>query len=193
MTDVVTPGAHARLYSQTPSDERGNFRYQGDLYKPGEQFSLLAARIDRHLAAHFPTTKFAITTQKFAGGRKVTAEIIDTPDDLSNRNAQNDIFVKVRDQMERFGFINANLLQDFYNCSFYCEAKVGQAYWSALARRRGVRNPVEAIVPLAAFKKWVKAGDSLKLIDAPEGHRALGTTRAITKVRSGDLILEGQS
>ena len=46
---------------------------------------------------------------------------------------------------------------------------------------------------LAAFKKQVRAGDSLKLVDAPAGHRSLGTTRAITQVRSGDLILEGRS
>lgn len=193
MTIQDAPDTAARLYSQTPFDERGNFHYQGDLYKPGEQLSVLAARIDRHLVAHFPTTKFAITTQKFAGGRKITAEIIDTPSDLSPREAQAAFFEQVRDQMERFGFTNSNIYQDFHNCSFFCEARVGQAYWSALARRRGARNPVEATLSLAAFKKRVKAGDSLKLVDAPEGHRSLGTTRAITKVRSGDLILEGQS
>src|SRR3546814_3460486 len=51
--------------------------------------------------------------------------------------------------------------------------------------------PVEAKVSLASFKKQVRAGDSLKLVDAPAGHRSLGTIRAITQVRSGDLILEG--
>src|SRR3546814_1727246 len=53
--------------------------------------------------------------------------------------------------------------------------------------------PVEAKVSLASFKKQVRAGDSLKLVDAPAGHRSLGTIRAITQVRSGDLILEGRS
>src|SRR3546814_7917150 len=59
--------------------------------------------------------------------------------------------------------------------------------------RRGPKNPVEAKVSLASFKKQVRAGDSLKLVDAPAGHRSLGTIRAITQVRSGDLILEGRS
>lgn len=193
MTDVSTPGAPARLYSQTPFDERGNFHYQGDLYRPGDNLATLAARIEGHLKAKFPDARFAIRTEKFAGGRKITAEILDMSADLTSRNAQNDIFVEVRDQMERFGFTRSNLLQDFHNCSFYCEARIGQAYWAALAARRGLKNPIEAKVSLAAFKKQVRAGDSLKLVDAPTGHRALGTTRAITQVRSGDLILEGRS
>jgi hypothetical protein len=193
MTDVSTPGAPARLYSQTPFDERGNFHYEGDLYRPGDNLATLAARIEAHLKTKFPDTRFAIRTEKFAGGRKITAEILDTPADLTARDAQNDFFVAVRDQMERFGFTRSNLLQDFHNCSFYCEARTGQAYWSALASRRGRKNPIEAKVSLAAFKKQVRAGDSLKLVDAPAGHRSLGTTRAITQVRSGDLILEGRS
>src|SRR3546814_9456815 len=95
--------------------------------------------------------------------------------------------------MERFVFTRANLYQDFHTCSFYCGERIGQAYWSALASRRGPKNPVEAKVSLASFKKQVRAGDSLKLVDAPAGHRSLGTIRAITQVRSGDLILEGRS
>src|SRR3546814_16119637 len=94
--------------------------------------------------------------------------------------------------MERFGFTRSNLYQDFHTCSFYCEARIGQAYWSALASRRGPKNPVEAKVSLASFKKQVRAGDSLKLVDAPAGHRSLGTIRAIHKVGWGDLILEGR-
>src|SRR3546814_21155162 len=92
--------------------------------------------------------------------------------------------------MERFGFTRSNLYQDFHTCSFYCEARIGQAYWSALASRRGPKNPVEAKVSLASFKKQVRAGDSLKLVDAPAGHRSLGTIRAIKQVRSGDLLLQ---
>jgi hypothetical protein len=70
--------------------------------------------------------------------------------------------------------------------------RIGQAYWAALAKRQGHRNPVDTVISLAAFKR-VKAGDRMKLIDAPAGHRLLGTTREITQVRSGDLILEGRS
>lgn len=193
MTDVPTPGAPARLYSQTPFDERGNFHYQGDLYRPTDQLPTLAARITQHLAAHFPDTRFAISTEKFARGRKITAEILDTPTDLTSRDAQNAIFVAVRDQMERFGFTRSNIYQDYHSCSFFCEARVGRAYWSALARRLGAKNPVQGTVSLAAFKKQVKPGDRLRLLDAPAGHRSLGTTRAIIKVRSGDVILEGRS
>lgn len=193
MTDVPTPGASARLYSRTPFDERGNFHYQGDLHRPTDQLPALTARIAQHLAAHFPETQFAITTEKFARGRKITAEILDNPTDLTSRDAQNAIFVAVRDQMERFGFTRSNIYQDYHSCSFFCEARIGQTYWAALASRHGAKNPVQPKVALAAFKKQVKAGDRLKLLDAPAGHRALGTIRLITKVRSGDVILEGRS
>ncbi|WP_334183856.1 hypothetical protein [Novosphingobium sp.] len=193
MTDVTAPDVPARLYSQTDYDERGNFQYQGDLYRSGEDLPSLASRIGRHLAEQFTLTRIAISTSKFAGGRKVTAEILDTASDLTERDRQNAFIIEVRDQMERFGFTCANALQGFHSCSFFCEARIGRAYWAALAKRRGPRNPVEALVSLAAFKKRVKPGDTLKLIDAPAGHRSLGTTRMITKVRSGDLILEGRS
>jgi hypothetical protein len=95
--------------------------------------------------------------------------------------------------MERFGFTRCNPLQDYWSCSFYCEAQIGRAYWAALARRRGLKNPVDSLMSLAAFKKKVRAGDQLKLVDGPAGHRAMGTTRTITKVRSNDIILDGCS
>src|SRR3546814_16563527 len=84
----------------------------------------------------FPDTRVAIRTEKLGRGRTIIAEILDTPADLTARNAQNDVFVAVRDQMERFGFTRSNLYQDFHTCSFYCAARIGQAYWSALARDR---------------------------------------------------------
>src|SRR3546814_16907695 len=84
----------------------------------------------------FPDTRVAISTEKLGRGRKIIAEILDTPADLTARDAQNDVFVAVRDQMERFGFTRSNLYQDFHTCSFYCEARIGQAYWSAPASRR---------------------------------------------------------
>ena len=198
MTDASAPGASARLYSETEYDERGNFHYAGDLYRAGEAWPLLASRIERHLAQHFTGPAFAIRTEKFAGGRKVIAEILDSPADLTGRDAQNAFIAEVRDQMERFGFTRTNPLQDFWSCSFYCEVRIGQAYvsqpdtyWSALAKRQGI-NPVDPVISLAAFKKRIKAGDRLKLTGAPAGHRLLGRAREITKVRSGDLILEGR-
>lgn len=193
MTDVTSSGAPARLYSQTPYDDRGNFHYQGDLYRPGENLATLAARIEPHLAGRFPNASFAIRTEKFAGGRKIIAEILNWPEDLTDRDAQESAQMAIRDQMERFGFTRTNPLQDFWSCSFYCEARIGQSYWAALAKRNGLQNPVDTVMSLAAFKKQVKAGDALTLVAAPSGHRALGTTRAIIKVRSGDLILEGKS
>jgi len=193
MTDATAPGASARLYSQTEHDDRGNFHYEGDLYRAGEALPSLASRIERHLAQHFAETTFAIRTEKFSGGRKVIAELLEAPTDLTGRDAQNAFIVEVRDQMERFGSTRTNPLQDFWSCSFYCEVRIGQAYWAALAKRQGSRNPVDTVISLAAFKKRIRAGDQLKLIDAPAGHRLLGTTREITKVRSGDLILEGRS
>jgi len=190
MTDANATGASVRLYSQIQPDERGNLHYQGDLFRSGERLPELAARIEKHLARYFPDTSFALRTQTFAGGRKVLAEILDTPEDLSGRDARNDCIVAVQDQMERFGFINSNLYQDFYNRSFFCEARVGQAYWSALASRGAMANPVEKLVSLAAFKKQVRPGDHLKII-GPDGRRGLGQTRTVAKVRSKDIVFEG--
>src|SRR3546814_16823159 len=93
MTDVSTPGASARPYSQTPFDERGNFHYEGDLYRPGDNLATLAARIEGHLKTKFPDTRFAIRTEKLGRGRKIIAEILDTQADLTARDAQNDVFV----------------------------------------------------------------------------------------------------
>jgi len=192
MTDAAAPGAPARLYSQTHPDCRGNFHYQGDLYEPKEATPALAARIDQHLRDHFPDMRFATRTERFSMGRKITAEVLDCPADLTDRDAQNTFIISVRDEMERFGFSRSNALQDYFSTSFYADVRIGRAYWAALANRRGRKNPVDAVVSLAAFKKRVKPGDQLKLIDAPTGHRALGTTRTIISVRSGDLIFEGK-
>lgn len=193
MTDADAPGAPARLYSETPYDDRGNFHYQGDLYRQAELFDALTARLGRHLATHFSDASFAIRAEKFSGGRKITAELLDWPDDLRSRDTQNSTIVAVRDQMQRFGFTRSNPLQDYHSCSFYCDVPIGRAYWAALAMRIGLRNPVDRVVSLAAFRKRVKIGDQLKLIDAPQGHHALGTIRTITQVRSNDLILDGRS
>lgn len=181
------------LFSQTSHDERGNFQYQGDLYRSAEPLSQLADRLRAHLAAHFQEMSVAISTEKFAGGRKVTAAILDTPDDLTGRDAQEALVLAMRDQMERFGFTRSNFYQDFYNCSFYSDVRIDRAYWSALARRHGAQNPVEPLVTLAHFRKSLKVGQQLKLVAAPKGHRALGTTRTITAVRSKDIILDGAS
>lgn len=193
MTDTPAPTASLLLYSQVSHDERGNFRYQGDLYRQAEPFPDLADRIRAHLAAHFPDTAFSVITEKFAGGRKIIAEILDASQDLSTRDAQEAMITAVRDQMERFGFTNSNIYQDFHSCSYFTEVRVGRAYWSALARRRGADNHVEPLVSLAHFKKSLKVGQQLKLVAAPKGHRALGTTRTITAVRSKDIILDGVS
>ena len=193
MTDTPAPTSTSLLYSQVSHDERGNFCYKGDLYRQGEPFPDLADRIRVHLIADFPDTAFAVTTEKFAGGRKITAEILDAFQDLTTRDAQEAMITAVRDQMERFGFTNANIYQDFHSCSYFAEVRVSRAYWLALARRRGAENHVEPQVSLAHFRKSLKVGQQLKLVAGPKGHRALGTTRTITAVRSKDIILDGVS
>ncbi len=186
----VTP---ALLYSQIAFDERGNFHYQGDLQKAGEVLPATASRVERHLREQFPDSRFAILTQKFAGGRKIIADVLDTPEDLSGRDAQQSFTVKVKDQIERFGFTRSNIYQDSHHCAFFCEVRIGQSYWTALAARRGSQGSIDNLVSLAAFKKRVKPGDQLKLISAPDGHRSLGTTRTITAIRSKDIVIEGPS
>lgn len=193
MSDALPCGVPARLYSETPYDDRGNFHYQGDFYKAGETLPSLAARIAAHLRTHFSDARFAVRTERFSGARKVVAEVTDTPEDLSDRDAFNAFHARVSDQMHRFGFTRANPLQDYHSTAFYADVSVGRAYWAALAARRGSQNPVEASLSLGAFKSQVKVGDQMRLIAAPKGHRALGTTRTIIAVRSRDLIFEGKS
>jgi len=193
MTDATAPCASVRLFSQTDHDERGNFHYDGDLYRPREPLPTLARRIEDHLAAHFRDMRFALSTTTFAGGRSITVEILDSPTDLSDRETRDAMTAKVRDQMERFGFTRANPLQDFHACSFYAHVNVGRAYWSALAERRGTKSGVDALVSLAAFKRQVKAGDQMTLSAAPGWNKMIGTTRTIIAVRSKDLVFEGPS
>ena len=182
----------ARLYSQTEHDERGNFAYEGDEFRQGEPLPALCSRIERHLADQFTDAVFSIRGESFAGGRKVIIELLDTPTDLTEEPARREFETMLRDQIERFGFTHSNFYQDFMNCAFYNEVRIGRPYWAALAARRGPANPVKPVVSLAAFKKRLKPGDSLKLIAAPEGHRALGTIRKVMAVRSADLIFEGK-
>lgn len=86
-----------RLYSQTPYDDRGNFHYTGDHFRQAEPLDELAARIERHICATFTDMRFSVRTERFAGGRKVRVEILDAPDDLTDRDAQNSMIVTVRD------------------------------------------------------------------------------------------------
>ncbi len=182
-----------RLYSQTEHDDRGNFHYEGDLYRPADDLPTLCHRIERHLASQLPEIRFAIRSERFSGGRKITVEVLDAPEDLSTRDAQEAFIVRVRDQIERFGFCRTNPLQDYWNCSFYSEVCIRQAYWAALAARRGKANPVDNLVSLASFKKRLKPGDSLTLLHAPYKHRALGATRKVIQIRSKDFVFEGRS
>ena len=107
--------AAQRLYSQTPYDDRGNFHYTGDYYRQAEPLDELAARIERHISATFPDMRFSVRTERFAGRRKLKVEILNTPDDLTDRDAQNNVIVTVRDQVERFGFTRSNPLQPKLN------------------------------------------------------------------------------
>jgi hypothetical protein len=188
---TASPGASALLYSQTPVDERGNFHYQGDLHRPGEKLASIAARVEPHLRAQFPEARFAIRTETFSGGRKITAELLDMPEDLTGDEAREGFIVRVRDQIERFGLTRANYLQDYQSCAFFCEVRVGQTYWSALARRRGIENEVAPVISLAAFRKQLQPGDRLKLVAGPGWHRSIGAVRTVKAVRSRDIVFEG--
>lgn len=193
MTQALPVGAPVRLYSQIEHDERGNFHYQGDLYRSTDDLPTLCRRVERHLASQFPDIRFSFRSERFSGGRKIIAEILDAPEDLSAREAQEALITTVRDQIERFGFCRTNPLQDYWNCSFYAEVAIRQAYWAALAVRRGKANPVDNLVTLASFKKRLKPGDSLTLLHAPFNHRALGMSRKIVQIRSKDFVFEGRS
>lgn len=192
MTQALPVSAPARLYSQTPHDDRGNFHYEGDLFCQGEALPALCARIERHLGVHVIGATFSVRGESFAGGRKVIVELLDGPADLTDETHRRAFEEMLGDQIERFGFTRSNFYQDFMAVSFYNEVRIGRAYWAALAARRGPANPVKSLMSLAAFKRRLKPGDTLKLLAAPEGHRALGTTRKVVAVRSADLVFEGK-
>lgn len=191
MTQAQPASAPPRLYSQTDHDDRGNFHYDDDLYRPGEALPALCARIENHLHGLIGDARFTSRGERYAGGRKVTVELLDSPAELTDESERRAFTIMVRDQIERFGFTRSNFYQDYQQCAFHSEVQIGKTYWSALAARRGKANNVEPLVSLAAFKRRIKPGDRLKLVAAPDGHRALGTTRSIKAVRSGDLIFEG--
>ena len=181
------------LYSQVEHDERGNFTYQGDLQRAGRELPELTAAIQQHLDRFIVGARFSVRGERFAGGRKVIAEVLDAAEDLSTEEVRSAFEIKVRDQIERFGFVRLNFYQDYMNVSFYNEVRLGGAYWAALSARKGIGNPVKSTMSLAAFKRTVKAGDQLKLTAAPQWHRSIGTTRPIVAIRSADLVLEGPS
>lgn len=60
MTQALSVSAPARLYSQTPHDDRGNFHYEGDLFCQGEALPALCARIERHLGVHVTGATFSV-------------------------------------------------------------------------------------------------------------------------------------
>ncbi|WP_336963680.1 hypothetical protein [Sphingobium aquiterrae] len=190
-SDDSAPVATPLLYSHTACDERGNFHYRGDLHNPGENLATVAGRVERHLRSRFPEARFSVLTQKFSGGRKIIAELLDTPEDLTGREEQDAFTMKVKDEIERFGFTRSQLLQDSHSCAFFCEVRIGRPYWAALATRRGSGSTVEALIPLAAFKKRIKPGDQLKLIGAPDSYRTIGAIRTVKAVRSKDIVFEG--
>ncbi|MET3436025.1 hypothetical protein [Sphingomonas sp. 1185] len=191
MTDVpVTPDQHV-LYSKTLTDDRGNFDYRGDLHRPGESLSGLHERIEHHLAASFPESRFALRTEAFVGGRKLIAELLDHPHDLTSEDERDAFRTTARDQIERFGFTRSNFYQDYHSCAFYSEVRIGSAYWTTLAARRGMAHPVDQKMTLAAFRKTIKPGDTLKLIHAPWSNPNIGVARTVEKVRSVDLVIGG--
>ena len=192
MTDqaIVAP---APLYSETPTDERGNFHYHGDLYRQGERIGDICDRLSAHLSAFLPVSRFAVRATHFTGGRKVHVELLDHPDDLSSSEFRSALLASLKDQIERFNVVRSNFYRDYLSCSFYSDVRVAPAYWVALAARRGANNRIDARVPLAAFKRAVKPGDTLTLLHSSISGRHLGDARSIIAARSGDLILEGPS
>ncbi|SEJ45865.1 hypothetical protein SAMN05518849_10713 [Sphingobium sp. AP50] len=184
-------GNEPLLYSETPTDERGNFAYTGDLFRAREDLASLCARIDVHLRCQFPALGFSLVRTRFAGGRKIKLEIADTPMDLRDPLLRDALLAAVRDQIERFGFMRSNIYQDYMSVSFFSEVAIGKDYWMRLAARTELQNPVEPRLSLAQFKRTIKPGDILRLIHAPWDGRNLGIERRVDAVRSGDIIIAG--
>lgn len=175
----------SRLCSQTEHDERGNFEYVGDMQRPGVTLAALTSRVRDHLEALIAGSSFSVRGETFAGGRKIIVEALDAPADLPDREARRTFEIMVRDQVERFGFARSNILQDTMSCSFYLEIRLTSVYWVALAMRNGVSNAVISLMSLAEFKRRLRPGDTMTLIAAPDGHRALGSTRKVIAVCTG--------
>ncbi|RIA46186.1 hypothetical protein DFR49_0719 [Hephaestia caeni] len=193
MTQPSPAAQPARLRSEMQYDDRGNFSHEGELYRPGESLPDLCRRIETHLTKTIAGGRFALRGERFTGGRRVVVELLDAPNDLSDEGERRAFETMLHDEVERFNNAHGNFHQDYLSCSFFTHIRIGTTYWAALAAKRGAANPVQATVSLAQFKRRVKPGDQLKLIAAHEGHRMLGSIRAITAVRSADIILEGKS
>jgi hypothetical protein len=189
--DTTSSDTGVRLYSQTPYDDRGNFFYDGDLYHQSESLISTVERVEQHLRVQFPDARFAFQTERYTGGRKITAELLDTSEDLTSREAQQDFTVRVLDQIRRFGFNRANIYQDYHACAFFSQVRIGEAYWAALAKRQGVQNPVDTVVSLAAFRKQLKPGDRMVRIDAPDAPHTPEAIRIVQAVRSKDIVFDG--
>lgn len=193
MTQPSPAAERPRLHSEMEYDERGNFAHEGDLYRAGESLPDLRRRIEAHLTETLSGCRFALRGERYTGGRRIAVELLDAPDDLSDETERQTFETMLNDQVGRFNFSRGNVHQDYISCSFFTHIRIGTAYWAALSARRGATNPVTSTVSLAEFKRRVKPGDQLKLVGAREGHRMLGSVRAITAVRSADVILEGKS
>ncbi|GLT01023.1 hypothetical protein GCM10007897_24140 [Sphingobium jiangsuense] len=114
-----------RLYSQTPIADNGDFHYQGDLQQQDESLASLSNRIARHLHDHFDTMRFLVSAEQLVGGRRITAELLEPPSDLTHWRDQRKLITSIRDQMERFGFHRLNLLDGNHDCSFFSEVRIG--------------------------------------------------------------------
>lgn len=104
MTDTITAAQQPRLYSETSTDDRGNFHHQGDLHRSGEPLPDIIRRLEHHLATTFADSRFALRGEAFAGGRKIVAEVLDHSGDLTAEADRAAFEVAVRDQIARFGF-----------------------------------------------------------------------------------------
>lgn len=173
-------------------DARGNYRNDGDLHRAGEKFDDLIPRMLAHLRAIFPEYDFTPHRAVYSGGRSVTMNVISGPAGLSERDAGNAFLQKVKTEMDRFDRSQGNVYSDYHNGSFFGFAKIDPRYHAQHAQIvKG--TDVDPTMTLAAFKRTIKAGDTIVLeaTNNPYSQKMIGIERKVMQVRSGDFITEG--
>lgn len=173
-------------------DERGNYNDKGDFHRPGESLDDLVPRMLAHLRHTFPEYEFSPERRMFAGGRSITMHVISGPEGLSDSEAGEAFTARVRAEMERFDHSHGNALNDYAKQSFFGFAKIDQRYHAQHAKIPEGTD-VEPKMTLAAFKRTIKAGDTIVLesTNNPYSQKMIGIEREVVQVRSGDFITHG--
>lgn len=174
-------------------DPHGNYKNNGDLYRPNEELESVSARIVLHLKRVFPEYEFASERKTFSGGRSITVKVISGPDTLTNEDEAKKFLKQISQEMKRFDNANGNIYSDYHSCTFFGHAEIDRRYHAQHAVIiEGTE--VEPKMTISAFRKALKEGDTIVLEASNQTYsqRMLGIERKVIQVRSKDFITQGE-